>query len=78
MTLKEFLLTKTKSCELCVIRDSGYIVATIWIDNEDLFQRNLPPQLGKQEVWQDRWGVLPVMYDDGFKRNIGCHYIDIK
>ena len=37
MTVREFCRNKTRALELCVIRDSGWIVHTVWIDYEDIF-----------------------------------------
>lgn len=37
MTVGEFCRTKTQAKELCVIRQDGWIVASAWIDYEDLF-----------------------------------------
>lgn len=37
MTVVEFCLRKTQVQGLCVIREDGWIVSTVWIDHEDLF-----------------------------------------
>ena len=55
MKLREFLRTKTRALELCVIRESGWIVATCFIDHEDLFCRHLDNKLGDMEVKNDKW-----------------------
>ena len=50
MKLSEFLLKKTQALELCVIRDCGWIVASYYIDHEDLFDRYVDNGLGNMEV----------------------------
>lgn len=74
MTVREFLMTKTHTRELCVLRDSGYIVATAWIDYEDLFA--IPQRIAKQEVKKDKWGTLTIETEHGDEVKIPCHYID--
>lgn len=74
MTVIEFLRTKTQARELCVLRDSGYIVATAWIDYEDLFA--VTQRIAKQEVKHDEWGTLTIITEHGDKLEIPCHYID--
>lgn len=75
MKLREFLRTKTHAQELCVIRDSGWIVATAWIDYEDLF--HIPPKLADKEVKHNEWGYLPVVNENNASIKIPCHYIDV-
>jgi hypothetical protein len=75
MKLSEFLLHKTKVAELCVIRDSCWIVATCWIDEEDLFR--IPRDLADREVKGNKWGYLPIVNENGAEIKVPCHYIDI-
>ena len=77
MKLSEFLLKKTQALELCVIRDSGWIVATFFIDYEDLFSRYLDNRLGNAEVKSDEWDYLPIVNENGAKIQIWCHFIDV-
>ena len=75
--LSEFLEHNTKVNELCVIRDDGWIVATFWIDNEDLFMRHLDNTIGSKPVEKDEWGWLPIVNEDKGNLEVRCHYIDI-
>lgn len=77
MTLSEFLLKKTQVLELCVIRDGGWIVASFYIDHEDLFARFLDNTLSRMVVNGDEWGVINTTYKDGKVIQIPCHYIDV-
>ena len=74
-SVKNFLLHKTKVGELCVIRDSCWIVATCWIDAEDLFV--IPPRYADREVKSDSWGLLTVVDEIGTKNKVPCHFIDV-
>lgn len=74
-TLKEFLLKKTNVRELCVIRESGWIVATCWIDYEDLFA--IHPKLVDKLVKGDEWGYLEVVNENNACIKIPCHYVDV-
>ena len=76
-TLREFLMTQTLPEELCVIRESGYIVATAWIDHEDLFCNYLNAKLGDMTVKSDKWDYLPIVDADGYTKTPRCHYIDV-
>lgn len=77
MKLIEFLLKKTQSGELVVIRDTGYIVTTTWIDIEDLFARSLTHELSNKVVRSDEWGELKVTTQHGDKVSYPCHYVDV-
>ena len=77
MKLSEFLRKKTQELELCVVRDSGLIVATYFIIHEDLFCRHLDHRLGDKEVKGDKWDYLPIVNENGAKIQIWCHYIDV-
>lgn len=77
MTLREFLRRETRALELCVVRESGWIVATFFIDYEDLFCRNLTSELGDKEVQGDKWDYLPIVNENGAKIKIWCHYINV-
>lgn len=73
--LREFLLHHTQCHELCVIRLSGWIIFTAWIDDEDLFE--VPTKYLDHIVVADAWGTLVAVKEDGVKQYINCHYIDI-
>lgn len=75
MTVREFLLKHTEVHELCVVRDSGYIVMTAWIDYEDLFAIN--NDIGKKIVKSDDWGTISIRNHNGNTVDVDCHYIDI-
>ena len=75
--LSEFLKHKTEVKELCVIRQDGWIVATFWIDHEDLFMRYLDNKIGSEPVKKDEWGWLPIVNADNGNMEVRCHYIDI-
>lgn len=74
MTVKEFCLKETQVSELCVIRDTGWIVAIVWIDAEDLFAMN--ETIAKMEVKSDEWGTLSIITKYGDELEVPCHYID--
>lgn len=75
MTLRDFLRTKTNVKELCVIRDSGWIVATCWIDYEDLFY--IPTKLADKLVKNDEWDYLLIVNENNAEIKIPCHYVDV-
>ena len=75
MTLFKFLREKTKAKELCVIRVCGYIVASAWIDYEDLFA--IPHSLVDKPVKKDEWGFLSIVNENNAEIKIPCHYIDV-
>ena len=74
MTVGEFCLKKTQANELCVFRDSGWIIGTAWIDYEDLFV--VYDNIRKKEVKSDEWGTLSVVTEYGDEVCVPCHYID--
>lgn len=75
MKLFEFLRTQTNVKELCVIRDSGWIVASCWIDFEDLFM--IPNKLGDKTVKKDEWGYISIVNENNAEIKIPCHYVDV-
>lgn len=75
MTVREFLLKHTEVRELCVVRDSGYIVMTAWIDYEDLFAIN--NDIGNKVVKSDTLGTITIRNHNGNTVDVDCHYIDI-
>lgn len=75
MKLEKFLWHRTRVGELCVIRDSGWIVATCWIDDEDLF--HIPSKLADREVKNNEWGYLHITNENGTDIKVPCHYIDV-
>lgn len=74
MTVREFCMKKTQVNELVVIRDCGWIVATAWIDYEDIFR--LPEKTSQLEVISDEWGTINVVTEHGDDISIPCHYIN--
>jgi len=75
MTVYEFCRNKTQIHQLCVIRDSGWIVETVWIDSEDIFR--ISDNSKKAEVKNTGFGVLPIMTEHGDRIYVPCLYIDI-
>ena len=75
MTLRDFLRKKTNAMELCVIRDGGWIVASCWIDYEDLFA--IPNNLADNIVKNDEWGYLSIVNENNACIQIPCHYVDV-
>lgn len=75
MTVREFLRKHTDAKELCVIRDSGWIVMTAWIDYEDLFR--IDNATGNAIVKSDEYGSIPIVNHNGKTIEVDCHYIDI-
>jgi hypothetical protein len=68
-----FLRHKTSANELCAICESGWVVATVWIDYEDLFI--VPKRLRDRKVIKHQWEDLPIVDSLGNKLNIPCHFI---
>ena len=62
MNLREFLLKKTNVKELCIIREDGYIIASCWIDYEDLFY--IPHKLSDKVVKSDEWDYLSIVNEN--------------
>lgn len=75
MTVREFCLNKTQAHELVVIRDAGWIVASVWIDYEDIFL--IPERVKEKEIRQDSWGTLSIATKHGDKIEVPCHYLDV-
>ena len=75
MTLREFLRKKTNVRELCIIRESGWIVTSCWIDYEDLFA--VPQQLLQKTIKKDEWGYITIVNENNAEIKIPCHYIDV-
>lgn len=74
MTVKDFCMKQTQVKELVVIRDCGWIVATAWIDYEDIFR--LPKKTSRLEVISDEWGTIDVVTEHGDTISIPCHYVN--
>ena len=74
-TLIEFLTKKTQALELCAICEGGWVTATVWIDHEDLFTRNLPAHLCARNVERNKWDTLTTVNAKGEKITVPCHYI---
>lgn len=74
-TLKDFLYRETNVRELCVIREDGWIIATCWIDYEDLFA--IPHRLADKVVKKDKWGYLEIVNEENACIKIPCHYVDV-
>lgn len=77
MTLREFLRTRTNAKELCVIREDGWIVATFWIDYEDLFCGYLNNKLGDKKVKLESWDYISIVNKNNAEIKIPCHYIEV-
>lgn len=75
MTVREFCRHKTQALELCIIRESGWIVHSVWIDYEDIFV--LSNQYENKEVIKDEWGTILIVDKNGNKIDVPCHYIDV-
>ena len=74
-TLRDFLHKKTQALELCAITDGGWVVATCWIDHEDLF--HIPPRLADKEVKSDEWSAINIVDKNGKTIQIPCHYVNV-
>lgn len=72
MKLIDFLRNETEVTELCVIRKGGWIVATCWIDDEDLFY--VPSDLRNKEVKEVELRFLPIL-DGNTETKILCRHI---
>ena len=75
ITLNAFLREKTNAEELCVIRECGWIIATCWIDYEDLFR--IPSKMGDMIVKKDEWGYLSIVNENNACIKIPCHFVDV-
>lgn len=75
MTVMDFLRNETQPLELCVIRDKGYIVASCWIDYEDIFK--IPDSLAREKIKSTEWGTLRTVNKNGITKYVECHYIDV-
>ena len=75
MRLFEFLRTQTNARELCVIREDGWIVASCWIDYEDLF--HIPNRLANKTIKRDEWNYIPIVNENNEAIRIPCHYVDV-
>ena len=77
-TLANYLLFQVPANSLCVIRESGWITATAYIDSEDLFARCIHPQLRDRNVIEASAGELQARDPKSEKRcAIPCIYVDI-
>lgn len=74
MTVNEFCRNKTQAHQLCVIRDCGWIVEAVWIDNEDLFRMSDASKTA--EVKSTEFGDLPIMTEHGDTVHVPCLYIN--
>ena len=77
MKLSEFLLYHTQAEELCVICNP-WIVASVWIDHEDLFIGYVNAGLKKATVVKDEWNPLVITSDNGTHMSILAHYIYVE
>ncbi|MCQ2749362.1 MAG: hypothetical protein MJ246_05215 [Clostridia bacterium] len=75
MTVRDFCLKNTQAHELVVIRDSGWIVASVWIDYEDIFL--IPERVKEKEIRQESWGTLNIVTKHGDEIEVPCHYLDV-
>lgn len=77
MKLAEFLLYHTRVEELCVICNP-WIVASVWIDHEDLFIGYVNARLKNSTVVKDEWNPLIIAFDNGTRMSILAHYIYVE
>lgn len=75
MIVSEFCRKHTQTHQLCVIRDAGWIVETVWIDSEDIFR--ITKLSANAEVKKTEFGELPIKTEHGDTVYIPCLYIDI-
>ena len=75
MTVRKFCMTKTDPFQLVVIRKGGWIIATAYIDVEDLFR--LPSDIAQAPVADHSYGFLDVADPYGQTHSTPCVYIDI-
>ena len=73
--LMDFLLHHTPTHDLCVIRESGWILQVAYIDPEDLFL--IHPRLQHLPVRSHSRGTLRVNVGDGQFADAPCHYVDV-
>lgn len=73
ITLSEFLKKYTEAHDLCFIRESGWIVAFILIESNDLFI--IHPDLASSTVLSYDYGAFSV---NGSETKVPCTYIDIQ
>lgn len=71
-TLNTFLKKYTELHDLCFIRESGQIVAFVWINSEDLFV--IHPDLASSTVLSYEYGTFSV---NGSETKVPCIYIDV-
>ena len=69
MKLYEYLRTQTSALELCTITEGGWIVATAWIDHEDLFSHHLPRSLADKEVVSTGFKTLTIRDEEHSTRD---------
>lgn len=77
MKLGEFLRTKTNAMELCAITNGGWVVATVWIDHEDIFIGLIPTTLASKPVKRDYWDYLTIVNENNTSIKVPCHFIDV-
>lgn len=75
MTVREFCVYKTEVHQLVAIRYRGYIIATAWIDSEDLFK--LPNDIAKRPVLESSYGFLNVSGPSEDEHRVPCVFLDI-
>lgn len=74
MTVYKFCINHTQLHQLCVIRNGGWIVETVWIDSEDIF--HITRESADAEVKKTEFGELPIKTEHGDTVHIPCLYID--
>lgn len=75
ITVQEFCLHKTQAAELCVFCAHGWIVGSVWIDDQYIFR--IPDSLKDEKVTRDYWSELKIVNAYGEKMKIPVHFIDI-
>lgn len=75
ITVREFCETKTEPHQLVVIRKGGWITATAWIDNEDLFR--LPADIAHTQINEWSHGFIRIKDAYDGENNVPCIYLDL-
>lgn len=76
MTLKDFLDSKTKAYEVCLIRANHSTVAISWIFEESFSA--IPEKYLSWNVKDDTWFIDAVTIKDGQKQSLWFHEIVIE
>ena len=75
MTVIEYCLHETRVYELVIIRVSGRVSCSAYIDHEDLFR--LPPDIANAEVIHSKRSYIDIATRAGGAWSAPCVYLDI-